>query len=86
MQIFGIGLTVCVILATSLYGWNTHVWDLTVEDIVPGRRVSFIAQCLFIPATAFAKVSILISYLRLAPLDSWFRRLTCMFAALIISI
>ncbi|KXX82213.1 hypothetical protein MMYC01_201707 [Madurella mycetomatis] len=74
--IFGIGLTLCVILATSLYGWNIHVWDLTVEDIVSGRRVSFIAQCLFIPATAFAKVSILISYLRLAPLDSWFRRLT----------
>ncbi|GAB1318381.1 hypothetical protein MFIFM68171_08591 [Madurella fahalii] len=73
---FGTGLTVCVMLASSLFGWDVHVWDLTAEDIVSGRRVSFIAQCLFVPSTALAKVSILVSYLRLAPLDSWFRRLT----------
>ena len=53
-----------------------HVWDLTFDKMVAGRQVSFAAQALFVPATLLAKVSILISYLRLAPKDSWFRRMT----------
>lgn len=41
-----------------------------------GRQVSIAAQALFVLANSFAKVSILTSYLRFAPLDSWFRRIT----------
>jgi hypothetical protein len=44
--------------------------------VIAGRQVSFAAQALFVPATSLAKVSILISYLRLAPMKSWLRRLT----------
>jgi hypothetical protein len=48
-----------------------------INDAISGRQVSFAAQAFFVPATSLAKVSILVSYLRLAPLDSWFRRMTC---------
>jgi hypothetical protein len=78
MQLFGVGLTVCIVLASSQYGWNIHVWDLTPAKLLYGRQVSFAAQALFIPATALAKISILASYLRLAPPDTWFRRLSSM--------
>ena len=71
------GVTTCVVLAFTRYGWELHVWDLTFDQLVAGRQVSFAAQALFVPATTLAKVSILTSYLRLAPLDSMFRRMTC---------
>ncbi|KAK4040686.1 hypothetical protein C8A01DRAFT_46055 [Parachaetomium inaequale] len=73
---FCIGVTTCVVLAYTRYGWDIHVWDLTFDQMVAGRQVSFAAQALFVPATLLAKVSILISYLRLASKDSWFRRMT----------
>lgn len=66
----------CVILASSLYGWSLHIWDLKYETIVSNRKVSMAVQALFVFATSFAKVSILISYLRLAPQGSWFRKLS----------
>ncbi|EAQ88607.1 hypothetical protein CHGG_05226 [Chaetomium globosum CBS 148.51] len=71
---FGIGVTTCVVLAFVRYGWDVHVWDLTFEKILSGRKVSFAAQALFVPATALAKLSILYSYLRLAQTKPRFRR------------
>lgn len=71
------GVTTCVILAFTHFGWELHVWDLTFDQLVAGRKVSFAAQALFVPATTLAKLSILTSYLRLAPRDSMFRRMTC---------
>jgi hypothetical protein len=76
IQLFGSGVTICVVLAFTSYGWDKHVWDLKMPTLVTGRQVSFAAQALFLPATTLAKISILISYLRLAPIDSWFRRLS----------
>ncbi|KAK4156080.1 hypothetical protein C8A00DRAFT_12896 [Chaetomidium leptoderma] len=73
---FGIGVTICVVLAFARYGWDIHVWDLTFDDMIAGRQVSFAAQALFIPATSLAKISILTSYLRLAPRNSLFRTMT----------
>lgn len=75
-QVFGSGVTICVILASTLFGWDVHAWDLSEDDMVSGRQVSLAVQALFVLATALAKVSILVSYLRFAPLDSLFRRLT----------
>lgn len=72
-------MTVCVVLAFARYGWDKHLWDLKLPVLMTGRQVSFAAQVLFIFATMLAKISILTSYLRLAPLDTWFRRFTCMF-------
>jgi hypothetical protein len=49
---------------------------LTLNQLIAGRKASMVTQALFIPATLFTKISILLSYLRLAPQDSWFRRLS----------
>ncbi|KAK1975816.1 integral membrane protein, partial [Colletotrichum cereale] len=69
-------VTMCVILATQLYGWNLHVWDLTPIQIRQGRQISIAGQTLFLFASGLSKLSILTSYLRIAPLGSSFRRLT----------
>jgi len=77
IQVAGAGVTVCVVLASTHYGWDRHVWDLTPAKILAGRQVSFAAQALFVTATGLAKISIFVSYLRIAPLASGFRRLIC---------
>jgi hypothetical protein len=75
IQLFGVGLTICIALASYRYGWDIHIWDLTAAQLVASRQVSFAAQALFIPATGLAKISILASYVsRLAPPETWFRR------------
>ena len=53
------------------------MWDLTLAMLVTGRKVSFATQFFFIPATLLTKISILLSYLRLAPPNTMFRRLSC---------
>jgi len=73
--LFSIGTTIIVILATKLYGWNVHVWDLKIPQLETGRKASMAGQSLFVLASSFAKLSILVSYLRIAPEKSWFRRL-----------
>lgn len=65
-------------LGFAQYGWKYHVWDLTLEQLIAGRKASFVTQFLFIPATMLTKISILLSYLRLAPQNSLFRRLSRM--------
>ncbi|KAI4595252.1 hypothetical protein KJ359_006926 [Pestalotiopsis sp. 9143b] len=70
------GVTVSVILATQLYGWNIHAWDLTFKQMIQGRQVSIAGQTIFVFASGLAKLSILTSYLRIAVPGSWFRRLT----------
>jgi hypothetical protein len=70
---FDLGVTLCVILASQIYGWDIHVWDLRPDQIVAGRQVSIAGQTLFLFASGLAKSSILASYLRIAPLGSWFR-------------
>ncbi|KAJ4257591.1 hypothetical protein NW762_008716 [Fusarium torreyae] len=82
-MVFGIGVTVCVILAAQLYGWNIHVWDLKKSQAETGRKVSLAAQTLFLFSSGLAKNSILVSYLRIAPARSWLRRLTYASLALV---
>jgi hypothetical protein len=41
---------------------------------------------MFLFASGLAKASILVSYLRIAPLDSWFRRLTHWSIALVVAL
>ncbi|KAM5386887.1 hypothetical protein ACJZ2D_000180 [Fusarium nematophilum] len=76
LQVFGVGVTICVILSAQMYGWNIHVWDLTKSQAIKGRQVSIAAQTLFLFSSGLAKNSILVSYLRIAPAHSWLRRLT----------
>lgn len=76
LQILSVALTITVILATEIYGWKIHVWDLPESQLINGRKASIVAQTLFIFASGTVKLSILVSYLRIAPFTSWFRRLT----------
>jgi hypothetical protein len=82
-QIYVVAVTVCVILATELYGWKIHVWDLPPDIAIQGRKVSLAVQTLYLLASGFLKMSILVSYLRFAPTWSWFARLTTMSIILI---
>ncbi|CAI0642199.1 unnamed protein product [Colletotrichum noveboracense] len=75
-MIFCIGVTICVILATELYGWNLHVWDVPLSEIRQSRQISMAAQTLFLFASGLSKLSILCSYLRIAAPGTWFSRLT----------
>ena len=43
--IFAIGMTVCVLLAETQYGWNRHVWDVRLDMIA---REPFNADCKFL--------------------------------------
>ncbi|KAK3312582.1 hypothetical protein B0H66DRAFT_644749 [Apodospora peruviana] len=73
--LFGVGVTVSAILASTYYGWDRHVWDLHTATMIQGRQISMATQALFVLSSSLAKVSILVSYLRLALRGSWFRRL-----------
>ncbi|KAL8381965.1 hypothetical protein RB595_005971 [Gaeumannomyces hyphopodioides] len=84
--LFGAGVTVCTILMAKQYGWERHVWDLTPDQIANGRKVSMAGQSLFFLATCFAKLSILLSYARIAPEHSLFRRFTWGSMALVVAI
>jgi len=68
---------VCVVLASSKFGWDLHIWDLTKAKIIASRQVSFAGQVLYCLASAFVRTSIFSSYLRLAPRGGWFRRWSC---------
>ncbi|KAH7385700.1 hypothetical protein BKA66DRAFT_416168 [Pyrenochaeta sp. MPI-SDFR-AT-0127] len=74
-MIFSIGTTILVIMATQLYGWDKHVWDLTIAEMETGRKASMAGQTLFVLASSTAKLSILASYFRIAPEKSLFRKL-----------
>ena len=38
-QVFSIGTTILVILATQNYGWDKHVWDMKPPELSTGRKV-----------------------------------------------
>lgn len=72
---FSIGTTILVIMATQLYGWDKHVWDLRPAEMETGRKASMAGQTLFVLASSTVKMSILVSYFRIAPEKSLFRKL-----------
>ena len=74
-QIFSCLTTALVIMAVQLYGWNIHVWDATIPLLQNGRKASMAGQTLFVLASSFVKLSILVSYFRIAPNKSTFRKL-----------
>lgn len=43
--------------------------------MIQGRQISLAIQALFVVASALAKISIIVSYFRLALVNSWFRKL-----------
>jgi hypothetical protein len=51
--------------ATNKYGWNLHIWDVPISDIVPSRKIAWAAQVFFMIGTTCTKISILLFYRRL---------------------
>jgi hypothetical protein len=51
--------------ATNKYGWNLHIWDIPLSDIVPSRQTAWAAQLFFMLGTTCTKISILLFYRRL---------------------
>ncbi|KAK3901702.1 hypothetical protein C8A05DRAFT_16148 [Staphylotrichum tortipilum] len=74
--VFATAATITILLIFTRYGWNRHIWDLTLPILIAGRQASYAAQALFIPGALLVKISILLSYLRIAPQNSMFRRLS----------
>ncbi|KAL1604452.1 hypothetical protein SLS59_003644 [Nothophoma quercina] len=74
-MVFSIGTTILVILATQNYGWDKHVWDMKLPELSTGRKASMAGQTLFVLASSTVKMSILVSYFRIAPEKSLFRKL-----------
>lgn len=44
-QVFSIGTTVLVIMATQMYGWDKHVWDMKPPELSTGRKVRPCTTC-----------------------------------------
>ncbi|KAF2728728.1 integral membrane protein [Polyplosphaeria fusca] len=84
-MIFSIGTTVLVIMATQLYGWNVHVWDMKISQLETGRKASMAGQTLFVLASSFVKISVLVSYFRIAPEKSIFRKLVWVTLGIVIA-
>lgn len=84
-QIFSCLTTALVIMAVQLYGWNIHVWDATIPLLQNGRKASMAGQSLFVLASSFVKLSILVSYFRIAPNKSTFRKLVWVTLAIVIA-
>jgi hypothetical protein len=53
-----------VLLAVNKYGWNLHVWDIPILNLVPSLKISWFAQIFFVLGTSLTKISILLFYRR----------------------
>jgi len=51
--------------AATKYGWNLHIWDIPVSNLVPSRETAWAAQFCFLIGTSCTKISILLFYRRL---------------------
>ncbi|EMD63770.1 hypothetical protein COCSADRAFT_144159 [Bipolaris sorokiniana ND90Pr] len=60
-----IGFTIVVYIATEVYGFDRHMWDVTPNLYVPERKIVFAVYLLYILAGGLIKISILLFYRRL---------------------
>jgi hypothetical protein len=50
--------------AVSKYGWDRHVWDVPISELIPSRYTAWWAQLCFLASIGCTKVSILLFYRR----------------------
>jgi hypothetical protein len=60
-----IGCAVLTNLAIRLWGWNRHIWDVKLDFLPLGLKVTIAVECLFAIAASCTKVSLLILTRRL---------------------
>lgn len=58
-------MTVVVVLANEVYGWDRHEWDLPVTMIPAAGKIAFIAKLMFTLAATFTRLSLICFYYRL---------------------
>jgi hypothetical protein len=52
---------VAISLVTELhYGWNRHIWDVPVNELILGLKFALASEILFALSTDFTKLSMLI--------------------------
>ncbi|KAF2098059.1 hypothetical protein NA57DRAFT_76856 [Rhizodiscina lignyota] len=61
---FGGGLTALVLLSTYTAGFDRHIWDVPWTEWARGGLFGRLIEVLFIPASCFNKVSVLLFYQR----------------------
>ncbi|KAH7039470.1 hypothetical protein B0J12DRAFT_762765 [Macrophomina phaseolina] len=68
------GLAISICLADRLYGFDRHVWDLTIDLAVQSREITFAISNFYIFSTSLTKLSILCFYRRMATntIERWF--------------
>ncbi|KAJ4402659.1 hypothetical protein N0V91_007033 [Didymella pomorum] len=59
------GLTISVVLAIRLYGFQWHVWDQTKETLITAREITFSIEINYMVCTTLIKISILCFYRRI---------------------
>lgn len=70
-----VGLTTVVILATTHYGWDRHVYDIRVDQYPGTMKLAMSSTVLFTAAASFTRLSLFCFYYRLVA-DSgshWFK-------------
>ncbi|ORY11708.1 hypothetical protein BCR34DRAFT_513451 [Clohesyomyces aquaticus] len=79
-----IGVTVVVCLASEVYGFNRHVWDVDPKLYVAGRKIILTLEVVFCITAGLIKVSILLFYRRISsrtvtPSFRWATRISIAF-------
>ncbi|KAF2089621.1 hypothetical protein K490DRAFT_8203, partial [Saccharata proteae CBS 121410] len=68
------GLIITIALASRIYGFDRHAWDLTPELAIASRKATMAISALYIIGTGLTKISILFFYRRMASgsVSNWF--------------
>ncbi|KAI9714279.1 MAG: hypothetical protein M1820_000239 [Bogoriella megaspora] len=61
----GMALSIGAIIATLNFGFDRHIWDVPPGLIVPGARLAWVGQVIFLVTTCLCKIGILLFYRRL---------------------
>jgi len=65
--ISALGVSVSICLASKVYGFDRHVWDLPLSVGTQGRKIAMLIEALYLFSTGVIKISILLFYRRLVP-------------------
>ncbi|KIW06340.1 hypothetical protein, variant [Verruconis gallopava] len=60
------GLALSTALASRLYGFNRHAWDLTPELAQQSRKLTLVMEVTYMASTCLTKISILLFYRRMS--------------------
>ncbi|KZM19709.1 uncharacterized protein EKO05_0004087 [Ascochyta rabiei] len=73
--VFAIGLTAVVLLANQRYGWDRHIYDIPLNQLMPTLKIGMAAKVVFTAAATFTRLSLHCFYYRLVANTgtTWFK-------------